>query len=180
MAPASPNAADAGDAPRRDTSKSPNELDSPQRVITRDSLPERTRPYTGSSSPVRRSIPPTVGKQQQLPSSNRFAPLAPEDQGAENPLADAVILIAEAQDQLNIRANILRAYSQAIAKCAEQFSSGYGKRFAQHLRSTLLQHWTAAYGGEASPTPDRTITEQAPHATPRQSSVFCRRSTGRT
>ncbi|KAH8715452.1 hypothetical protein HC256_004271 [Beauveria bassiana] len=54
---------------------------------------------------------------------------------------------------------ILRAYSQAIAKCAEQFSSGYEKRFAQHLRSTILQHWSAAsYSSDVSPAPDHAAT----------------------
>ncbi|MCY9656360.1 hypothetical protein M5W94_29255, partial [Paenibacillus thiaminolyticus] len=89
---------------------------------------------------------------------NPYAPLATEDHGADDHFADAEVLIAEAQDQLDTRASILRAYSQAIEKCAEQFSSGYGKRFAQHLRTTLLQHWSAASSGEASPAPGHTAT----------------------
>lgn len=33
---------------------------------------------------------------------------------------------------------MMRAYSQASSKCAEQFSSKYKKRFTQHHRTTLL------------------------------------------
>ncbi|XWX00778.1 hypothetical protein V2A60_008799 [Cordyceps javanica] len=159
MAPAPPNVVSAGDAPRRGASVNPNSLDSTQRTITRDSIPVRTRPFTGSSSPVRQqSIRPSAENRKQLLNTNPFAPLATEDQGIDDPFADAEVLIAEAQDQLDTRASILRAYSQAIAKCAEQFSSGYGKRFAQHLRTTLLQHWSAASFGEKSPAPGHTAT----------------------
>ncbi|PQK18128.1 hypothetical protein BB8028_0012g00250 [Beauveria bassiana] len=171
MAPAPPNVVSAGDAPRRAASVNPNSLDSSQRAITRDSIPVRTRPFTGSSSPVQQqSIRPSAEKRKQLLNSNRFAPLATENQGADDPFADAEVLIAEAQDQLDTRASILRAYSQAIAKCAEQFSSGYGKSFAQHLRTTLLQHWSGASCGEAPPAPGHTATlggtENASHAPP--------------
>ncbi|KAM3446368.1 hypothetical protein NHJ6243_010231, partial [Beauveria neobassiana] len=117
MAPAPPNAASAGDAPQRDASVSPNPLEGPQRLITRNSIPVRTRPFTESSSPIRQQI--------------------------------------------------LRAYSQAIAKCAEQFSSGYGKRFAQHLRSTILQHWSAASHGDVSPASGHAATLDSVEKTPR-------------
>ncbi|KAM3488457.1 hypothetical protein MY3957_008269 [Beauveria namnaoensis] len=46
------------------------------------------------------------------PNSNRFAPLATENQGADDPFADAEVLIAEAQDQLDTRASILCAASR--------------------------------------------------------------------
>ncbi|KAM3485706.1 hypothetical protein MY3957_009900 [Beauveria namnaoensis] len=46
MAHAPLNAASASDAPRRDASVSPNLLESPQRLITRDSILVRTRPFT--------------------------------------------------------------------------------------------------------------------------------------
>ncbi|KAM3542854.1 hypothetical protein ARSEF1564_004235 [Beauveria bassiana] len=137
MAPAPPNVVNAGDAPRRGASVNPNSLDSTQRAITRDSIPVRTRPLTGSSSPVRQqSIRPSAEKRKQLLNKNPYAPLATEDHGADDHFADA----------------------EAIEKCAEQFSSGYGKRFAQHLRTTLLQHWSAASSGEASPAPGHTAT----------------------
>ncbi|KAM0670905.1 hypothetical protein ACQRIU_001300 [Beauveria bassiana] len=58
MAPAPPNAPNAGDAPQRDTSVSPNPLEGPQRLITRDSIPVRTRPFTESSSPIRQQSRP--------------------------------------------------------------------------------------------------------------------------
>ncbi|KAJ3498353.1 hypothetical protein NLG97_g1182 [Lecanicillium saksenae] len=158
MAPAPPNAADADDAPPRDAPEGPNLLDSPQRAITRDSIPVRTRPFVGSSSPIRQqSTRLETRRRNQPPSNNRFAPLATND---EEPDADtdAEILIAEAQDQLNTRASILRAYTQAIAKCAEQFPSGYGKYFAQQLRTSLLLQWKAVSCGAQSPTPDHATT----------------------
>lgn len=138
MAPAPLNAAIAGGAPPRDAPEGPNLLDSPQKEITRDSIPVRTRPFIGSSSPIRhQSSRPGDGNGRQPPSDNRFAPLAADGEGADAaPNAEA--LIAEAQDQLNTRASILRAYTQAITKCAKQFSSGYGKHFAQQLRTSLL------------------------------------------
>ncbi|TQW01617.1 Endonuclease/exonuclease/phosphatase [Cordyceps javanica] len=172
MAPAPPNAASAGDAPRRDTPVSPNPLEGPQRVITRDSIPVRTRPFTGSSSPIRQqSVRPAIEKRQQQSNTNRFAPLATQNQDADDPLADAEVLIAEAQNQLDTRASILRAYSQAIAKCAEQFSSGYGKRFAQHLRSTILQHWSAASYHETTPAPDHTAVLDSAENTSRTATL---------
>ncbi|KAM3472256.1 hypothetical protein MY5147_005384 [Beauveria neobassiana] len=58
MAPAPPNAPSAGDVPQRDTSVSPNPLEGPQRLITRDSIPVRTRPFTESSSPIRQQSTP--------------------------------------------------------------------------------------------------------------------------
>ncbi|KAF1729477.1 hypothetical protein CRV24_010572 [Beauveria bassiana] len=168
MAPAPPNAASAGDAPRRDNSSSPNPLEGPQRLITRDSIPVRTRPFTESSSPIRQqSVQSATEKRQQRPNTNRFAPLATQNQDADDALADAEALIAEAQNQLDTRARILRAYSHAIAKCAEQFSSGYGKRFAQHLRSTILQHWSAASYGDISPASDHAATLDSVEKTPR-------------
>lgn len=121
MAPAPPNAASAGDAPRRDTSVSPNP-EGPQSLISRDSIPVRTAPSLRAvarydSSPVQLAIE----KRYQRPNTNRFAPLATQNQDADDALADADALIAEAQNQLDTRSSILRAYSQAIAKCAEQF-----------------------------------------------------------
>lgn len=162
MAPAPPNATSAGDPLRRDTFVDPSTLDGSQRVIDRENTPVRTRPLTRSSSHTR----PTTENRQPLHNKNRFALLATDDQGADGPLADAEALIAEAQTQLNTRASVLRAYSQAIAKCAEQFSSGYGKRFAQHLRTTLLQHWSAASSSETSPTPDHAATIGGPKNPP--------------
>ncbi|KAM3516402.1 hypothetical protein MY4038_010375, partial [Beauveria bassiana] len=168
MAPAPPNAASAGDAPRCDASVSPDPLEGAQRLITRDSIPVRTRPFTESSSPIRQqSVRPATEKRQQRQNTNRFAPLATQNQDADDALADAEVLIAEAQNQLDTRASILRAYSQAIAKCAEQFSSGYGKRFAQHLRSTILQHWSAASYGDVSPASDHVATLGSVEKTPR-------------
>ncbi|KAF1732495.1 hypothetical protein CRV24_006383 [Beauveria bassiana] len=87
MAPAPPNAASAGDAPRRDAS----------RLITRDSIPVRTRPFTESSSPIlQQSVRSATEKRQQRPNTNRFAPLATQNQDADEALADAEALIAEA------------------------------------------------------------------------------------
>ncbi|KAM3464883.1 hypothetical protein MY5147_009407 [Beauveria neobassiana] len=98
MAPAPPNAASAGDAPQRDASVSPNPLEGPQRLITRNSIPVRTRPFTESSSPIRQqSVRPATEKRQQ-PNTNRFAPLATQNQDADDALADAKALIAEAQN----------------------------------------------------------------------------------
>ncbi|KAM3451254.1 hypothetical protein NHJ6243_009636 [Beauveria neobassiana] len=72
MAPAPPNAASAGDAPRRDASVSPNPLEGPQRLITRDSIPVRTRPFTESSSPIRQqSVRSATEKRQQRPNTNQ-------------------------------------------------------------------------------------------------------------
>ncbi|KAM3445428.1 hypothetical protein NHJ13734_000555 [Beauveria thailandica] len=107
-------------------------------------------------------------KRQQRPNTNRFAPLATQNQDTDDALADAEVLIAEAQNQLDTRASVLRAYSQAIAKCAEQFSSGYGKRFAQHLRSTILQHWSAASYADVSSASDHAATsvEETPRTAP--------------
>ncbi|KAM3520387.1 hypothetical protein MY4038_009438 [Beauveria bassiana] len=168
MAHAPPKAASASDAPRRDASVSLNLLEGPQRLITRDSIPVRTRPFTESSSPIRQqSVRPATEKRQQRPNTNRFVPLATQNQDADDALADAEVLIAEAQNQLDTRARILRAYSHAIAKCAEQFSSGYGKRFAQHLRSTILQHWSAASYGDVSPASDHAATLDSVEKTPR-------------
>ncbi len=110
MAPAPPKAASAGDAPHRDASVNPNPLEGPQRLITRDSIPVRTRPFIESSSPIRQqSARPAIEKRQQRPNTNRFAPLATQTQDADDPLADAEVLIAEAQSQLDTRASILRA-----------------------------------------------------------------------
>ena len=96
MAPAPPNAACAGDAPRRDASVEPHELGGPQRVITRDNISVRTRPFTRSGSPTRQqSTRPAIESRQQLLTTNRFAPLATEDQLPDDPLADAEVLIAE-------------------------------------------------------------------------------------
>ncbi|KAM3519004.1 hypothetical protein MY4038_009920 [Beauveria bassiana] len=90
MAPTPPNVVSTGDAPRRDASVNPNSLNSTQRAITRDSIPVRTRPFTGSSSPVRQqSIRPSAEKRKQLLNTNPFAPLATEDQGVDDPFADA-------------------------------------------------------------------------------------------
>ncbi|KAM3445431.1 hypothetical protein NHJ13734_000558 [Beauveria thailandica] len=91
-----------------------------------------------------------------------------QNQDTDDALADAEVLIAEAQNQLDTRASVLRAYSQAIAKCAEQFSSGYGKRFAQHLRSTILQHWSAASYADVSSASDHAATsvEETPRTAP--------------
>ncbi|KAM3547207.1 hypothetical protein ARSEF4850_010157, partial [Beauveria asiatica] len=92
MAPAPPNAASAGDAPRRDASESPNPLEGPQRLITRNSIPVRTRPFTESSSPIRQqSVRPATEKRQQRPNTNRFAPLATQNQDADDALADAEV-----------------------------------------------------------------------------------------
>ncbi|EJP61521.1 uncharacterized protein BBA_09545 [Beauveria bassiana ARSEF 2860] len=127
------------------TSVSPNLLEGPQRLITHDSIPVRTRPFTESSSPIRQqSVRPAAEKRQQRPNMNRFVPLAAQNQDADDALADA----------------------EAIAKCAEQFSSGYGKRFAQHLRSTILQHWSAA-SHRASPAPDHAAILDSVEKTPR-------------
>ncbi|OAA60614.1 hypothetical protein LEL_10795 [Akanthomyces lecanii RCEF 1005] len=96
-------------------------------------------------------------RREQQPNPTAVYPAATDDE-EDDTAPDAEALIAEAQDQLDTRASILRAYAQAIAKCAEQFSSGYGKHFAQHLRTTLLQHWKAACHGGPSPTPAHTVT----------------------
>ncbi|OAA60200.1 reverse transcriptase [Akanthomyces lecanii RCEF 1005] len=149
-----------------------------QRVITGDSIPVRNRPFVGSSSAIRQqSTRLEAGKRKQPPNNNRFAPLVTEDEEDEEDDAapDAEALIAEAQDQLNTRASILRAYTQAIAKCDEQFSSGYGKHFAHRLRTTLLQHWKAACHGGPSPTPADNVTPNnkasASRATPPEKEI---------
>lgn len=53
---------------------------------------------------------------------------------------DTEAAITEAQGDLNTQVNVLRAYTQAISKYTEQFSSGYRRRFTQHLQKTLLQY----------------------------------------
>lgn len=175
MAPAPLNAANTGDAPLRGAPEGPILLNSPQSAITSDSIPVRTRPFVGSSSPIRQQrTRPEVGKRKQPTKNNRFAPLATEDDEGV-PAPDAEALISEAQDQLDIRASILRAYTQAIAKCAEQFSTGYGKQFAHQLRTTLLQHWRTTCHGGLSPTPANAVTTDnkayASRATPPERAV---------
>lgn len=84
----------ADDAPRRDISVDPNPLDSLQKQITRDSIPVRTRPYIGSSSPIQRHQARLVAeKRSKTLSRNPFAPLViPE----EEPDDSAEAIIAEA------------------------------------------------------------------------------------
>ncbi|KAL7783444.1 hypothetical protein V8C37DRAFT_414796 [Trichoderma ceciliae] len=124
MAPAPPDAVRTGDVPRRDASVNPNLLDSLQRTIIRDSIPVRTLPFNGSSSPIRsHSMRRAAEKRTRTLSANPFAPLVVEDQESDDTFADTEILIAEAQDQLNTRASILRVYSQAITKCDTENAS---------------------------------------------------------
>ncbi|KAM3440496.1 hypothetical protein NHJ13734_003263 [Beauveria thailandica] len=85
MAPLPPNVVSAGDAPRRDASVNPNSLESTQRAITRDSIPVHTRPFTGAGAQFGSSL---YDKRKQFLNSNPFAPLAIEDQGADDPVAD--------------------------------------------------------------------------------------------
>ncbi|KAK8148778.1 hypothetical protein G3M48_009180 [Beauveria asiatica] len=89
MAPLPPNVVSAGDAPRRDASVNPNSLKSTQRAITRDSIPVHT---CRGRSPVRQQpIRPSAEKRKQFLNSNPFAPLAIEDQGADDPVADTEV-----------------------------------------------------------------------------------------
>ena len=118
-----------------------------QEALIGDSLPLRNRPFIASSSPAQRrdAHRQTMhnGTTNFSLSDNPFAILADiaEEEPTAGSLSIAEAAIAKAQDQLDVRASILRAYSQAISQCARQFSSGYGKKFAAQLTETLLQCW---------------------------------------
>ena len=109
-----------------------------QEVIIGDSLPVRNRPFVASSSPTQRQATRLRRKQGQA-RENPFAPLADIEELEPEGVAEEAI--AKAQEQLDIRASVLRAYTKAVSQCAQQFNSGYGKRFATHLQNILFQHW---------------------------------------
>ncbi|KAM3451812.1 hypothetical protein MY8738_008518 [Beauveria namnaoensis] len=147
MAPAPPNAPSAGDAPQRDTSVSPNPLEGPQRLITRDSIPVRTRPFTESSSPIR---------QQSRPRTKMPTTLSQTPQSSSRKLRTNLTQPPPSYARTN------RQLQNALSN-----SSRCGKRFTQHLRSTILRHWSAASYREASPAPDHAAILDSVGKTPR-------------
>ena len=98
----------------------------------------RNRPFVASSSPTQRRATRLRGNQGQA-RGNAFAPLADIEELEPEGVAEEAI--AKAQEQLDIRASVLRAYTKAVSQCAQQFNSGYGKKFATHLQNILFQHW---------------------------------------
>ncbi|KAJ6789336.1 hypothetical protein PWT90_09546 [Aphanocladium album] len=128
VATAPPYAAEAGDAPLGDTPDGSNSLNSPQGVLTRGSIPIRTRPFVNeNSSPIRQQVTrPISGRGTQAPNNNRFATRATEDE-EDYTATDAAALIAEVQDELNTHASILRAYPRALRSISEKLSSSTGK-----------------------------------------------------
>ena len=109
-----------------------------QEAIIGDSLPVRNRPFVASSSPTQRQAT-RLRRNQGQAHGNLFAPLA--DIEELEPEGAAEEAIAKAQEQLDIRASVLRAYIKAVSQCAQQFNPGYGKKFATHLQNILFQHW---------------------------------------
>lgn len=136
-------------------------------AITDNSLPVRNLPFS-SSSPIRTHAAYLRTKHQAQADSNPFAPLAEITEELPEPANNAEEAIAKAQEQLDIRASILRAYTKAISQCTLQFTSGYGKKFANHLQKTLLQHWQNATDGEA---PQYTPPTTAPAVTAKSQGV---------
>ena len=161
MAPA-PQATPILDGPRvsrsLDLPETPNR--NVQEAIIDNSLPVRNQPFIASSSPIQRYL---RTKRQSQAGANPFAPLAEITEEPLEPANEAEEAIAKAQEQLDIRASILRAYTKAISQCTLQFTSGYGKKFATHLQKTLLEHWQNASDNQA---PQPTLLNAAPTEAP--------------
>ncbi|KAK3175379.1 hypothetical protein K4F52_010313, partial [Lecanicillium sp. MT-2017a] len=151
MAPAPQATLVVAGGPRVSPLETPNRI--VQEAIIDNSLPVRNLPFS-SSSPIRTHAAYLRTRRQAQSDNNPFAPLAEITEELSEPANDAEEAIAKAQEQLDIRASILRAYTSAISQCTLQFTSGYGQKFAKHLREILLQHWQNA------------TEDEAPHTTP--------------
>ncbi|OAQ57818.1 reverse transcriptase [Pochonia chlamydosporia 170] len=92
----------------------------------------------------RRNRRPNKGTQDST--TNRFARLAEED-GATQMLTPVFDLEAETEElktqkeRLDIRAEVLRTYAEAITACTRKFTTGYGLQLANEFQNTLLRHW---------------------------------------
>lgn len=141
-----------------DLPETPNRI--VQEAIVDNSLPVRNQPFIASSSPIQRYL---RTRRQPQAGANPFARLAEIAEEPLEPANEAEEAIAKAQEQLDIRASILRAYSKAISQCTLQFTSSYGKKFATHLQKTLLRHWQNASDSQAFQT---TLLTAAPTDAP--------------
>ncbi|KAK2590199.1 hypothetical protein QQS21_012128 [Conoideocrella luteorostrata] len=150
MAPAPQAAISMADGPRLSRLPgTPNRR--PQEAIINNSLPVRNGPFIPSSSPVQRHVTYLHTRQQAAQpitraSDNPFGPLVEVPEEPADPPNTAEEAIANGQEELDIRAKIVSAYTAAISQCTQQFTSSYGKKFANHPQKTLFQHWQTYRG----------------------------------
>ncbi|OAQ57276.1 reverse transcriptase [Pochonia chlamydosporia 170] len=135
--------------------------------------PVTLQPFLPSSSPTRnptayhrsrgyrRNRNPDTAKDS---TTNRFSALAEEHNATETPAlafdleAETEDIIRKEKERLDVRAEVLRTYAEAITACTRKFTTGYGLYIANGFQNTLLQHWNRFAHAEKPLIPANRLT----------------------